>query len=125
MTQHDDNLKSIRAVLNQSRDRLRYFKHYGGGPFGSKGIPDLLGIRTVRVDKLVEAGIEMVGIGFGVEVKRDEKDKPTKEQAAVLDIINYHGGVGLVAWEPEQVIERLGLKGAILPLFTKNERRQG
>ena len=61
-----------------------YFKHYGGGPFGSKGIPDLLGIRTVRVDKLVEAKIEMVGIGFVVEVKRDEKDRPTKEQAAVL-----------------------------------------
>lgn len=110
-----DITKSIRDLL--WRCDVWHFKHWGG-PMSLPGVADLLGVQTVKVSDLVAAGIEEVGVFVAVEVKRPG-EKPTKDQEDFLGHIVKHKGRGLWADNPETVVEALGLKAKLFPLFKK------
>jgi hypothetical protein len=120
-TKHDEILQAIREPLFKARGKVWHFKHYSHRLYTIKGIPDLIGIRKVRVQDLVDAGIQEVGIFVGIEVKVGPKDIVTKEQRAIQGIIESYRGIGMITWEPEQVVKRLGLGRATLPLFNKKQ----
>lgn len=88
--------KSIRDLLN----RLQIFNWKNwGGPMGTKGVPDILGIYKGRF--------------LGIEVKT-EKGKVRPEQEEFLENIRRHGGIGFVARNLDDVIDNLGLQDRFL-----------
>jgi len=64
--------------------------------FGVKGVADILGIN----DK---------GQFVAIEVKR-KPNKPSTEQQTFIDMVNYWGGIGVVAYELSDVINRFNQK---------------
>jgi penicillin-binding protein-related factor A (putative recombinase) len=98
-----DITKQIRDVLNipARAGKLWYFK-VAGGPLQRSGIPDIIGVYK--------------GKFFAIEVKRPGL-KPTPKQMAELKAIEQAGGIAIVAYDPEWVIEALGLGFELTPLF--------
>lgn len=88
--------KSIRDLL--ARFQIFNWKNWGG-PMGTKGVPDILGIYK--------------GQFLGIEVKT-EKGKVQPEQEAFLENIRKHGGIGFVARSLDDVIDNLGLRDRFL-----------
>ena len=72
-----------------------------------KGIADILGVYKGRF--------------LAIEVKRPGL-KPTADQQAFIDNVNEAGGIGFVAWFPEDVIKRLNLEVELAPLFNQEGR---
>ena len=96
--------KQIRDVLNACR--IFHWKHWQGGMTSIKGIADILGIYQGRF--------------LAIEVKRPGL-KPTSDQQAFLENVNEAGGIGFVAWFPEDVIRELQLEVELMPLFNQED----
>jgi hypothetical protein len=98
--------RQIRQVLRVCR--ITHYKAWGG-PMSEKGIPDIIGI--------------MPGSGqfVGIEVKRPG-GHVSSEQARWIRAINDAGGIGIVVYSVDDVIDQLGLDVKLNPLFaqTKN-----
>ena len=83
-----------------------------------KGVSDIIGMKTVKVEDLVKAGVKKVGIFTAIEAKRgDAVDCPYRcnhkicgEQAAFLDAVLIKGGIAIVARSVEDVFEGLGIE---------------
>lgn len=116
--QENDVTGRIRRLLKSAR--VWHFKHWGG-PRSPKGIADIIGIRRVRVDDLVKAGVDEVGIFIAIEIKVPGHawSKPTKEQQAFIDNVNQNKGIGFVAHTTGEVIDKLSLRKRIHPLFSE------
>jgi hypothetical protein len=87
---------SIRAFLKTMK--IFHWKNFGG-PMGTPGVPDILGIYGGRF--------------MGIEVKTFN-GKLSDEQRAFIDRINAEGGIGFVARSIDDVIEHLGLQDKVL-----------
>jgi hypothetical protein len=97
--------RQIRDVLHLCRVwHWKQFQTLGSPP----GIADILGIRRVRVQDLVDAGVEEVGVFFAVEVKAP-RGKLSRAQEEFLDAVRREGGIALEARDVETVQEALGL----------------
>ena len=94
--------KQIRDLLNACQ--IFHWKNWSGPMTYPKGIADILGIYK--------------GQFLAIEVKRPGY-KPTVDQQAFLDRVNEAGGIGFVAWFPEDVVKRLGLEVELMPLFNQ------
>jgi len=88
--------RSIRDLLN--RMNIFNWKNWGG-PMGTKGVPDILGIYK--------------GQFLGIEVKT-AKGKVRPDQEQFLENIRKHGGIGFVARSLDDVIDNLGLRDRFL-----------
>jgi hypothetical protein len=100
-----DVVKAIRDLL---RSRGVFHWKFSPGPFGKQaGIADILGVYKVRVEDLVKAGVEEVGIFTAIEVKKPGK-KPTDAQKRFL--ANVRDGAGIAFWADciEDVIKGMG-----------------
>ena len=89
-----------------------------------KGVSDIVGIKTVKVEDLVRAGIEKVGIFTAIEAKRENalkcpyncNHKTCREQGLFLDAVKDAGGIAIVARSADDVFEGLGI--APMPIKT-------
>jgi len=97
--------KQIRGVLNACR--IFHWKNWSGPMTSPKGIADILGIYHGRF--------------LAIEVKRPGI-KASDNQQAFLDSVNEAGGIGFVAWFPEDVIRELHLEVELMPLFNQERR---
>jgi len=105
-----DITKAIRAILNGVG--LRHFKNWGG-PMSEKGIPDIIGIKKVKVADLVAAGVEEVGLFVGIEVKRAKgvmSDDQKKWKRRILD----SKGIFVEARSVDDVIDGVGIRNRFL-----------
>jgi hypothetical protein len=118
--------KQIRGVLNACR--LWHWKAWQGPMSQPKGVSDILGVKRVLVSDLVAAGVEEVGVIMAIEVKKEGWSPPdpgTKayahfcRQREFLDTIKLNGGIGFFAQSAEEVVERLGLKAKMYPLWER------
>lgn len=73
-----------------------------------KGISDILGIHKGRL--------------LAIEVKRPG-GKPTTDQVAFIDRVNEEGGIGFVADNVDEVVERLELGVKLSPLFVRENKK--
>ena len=105
---------SIRALLKAFG--IFHWKVWQG--LGSqKGVSDIIGMKTVKVEDLVAAGVKKVGIFTAIEAKREDalkcpyncNHKICIKQATFLDNVNFGGGIGLVARSVDDVFEGLGI----------------
>lgn len=69
----------------------------GGVNFGFKGLSDIIGIHP--------------DFGFVAIECKIKGNKPTKEQQTFLETINYHGGLGIVAYSLDDVINSFKING--------------
>lgn len=113
-TKHAEILDAVMVILKSAR--VWHWKH-ASGPFSQAGISDILGIKKCRVEDLVKAGVEEVGIFIAIEIKTGPNNLPTDDQEGFIANVVENGGIGLVTWRPEEVVEKLGLFGRIFPLF--------
>lgn len=72
-------------------------KHFIPVPIGEKGISDIIGIMNNGTGRLLACEVKAKG------------GKPTPEQTAFLDKVNKAGGIGILAYSLDDVIN--GLKG--------------
>ena len=96
--------KQIRGVLNACR--IWHYKSWAGPMTYPKGISDIIGIYKGRF--------------LAIEVKRPGL-KPSEHQQAFIDRVNEEGGIGFVAWFPEDVVKELNLEVELMPLFNQQE----
>jgi hypothetical protein len=110
-----DVLKGVRAVLQWAR--CWFFKMHPSpfqkwtdefGTVHSSGMADIIGIYPVKVDDLVKAGVETVGVFMAIENKRPGKE-PTELQHSFLSVVRKHHGIGLWTDNDEKLQEALGL----------------
>ena len=78
-----------------------------------KGIPDILGIRRVRVADLVAAGVEEVGVFVAIEVKTD-RGTVSDQQKKVITVMRDYRAVAFVARSIDDAIDNLGLRNRFL-----------
>lgn len=82
--------KKIQDAIKKEFPASFFFKSHGG-PYQQSGIPDLIGV--------------VHGLFIGIEVKTpDKKTNITQLQEHALKLINKAGGLGFVAWSPEQAV---------------------
>jgi len=74
------------AIVAEYKGKKRFFKFTG-----MKGLSDIIGILPD-------------GRFFACEVKI-KPNKPTDDQINFINCVNYHGGVGIIAYELNDVIE--------------------
>ncbi len=82
-----------------------------------KGVSDIIGMKTVKVEDLVKAGIKKVGIFTAIEAKREDavdcpyicNHKTCREQATFLIAVKAKGGIAIVARSADDVFEGLGI----------------
>ena len=105
---------SIRTLLKAFG--IFHYKNWQG--LGSqKGVSDIIGIKTVKVEDLVKAGVKKVGIFTATEVKREDavdcpyrcNHKICEKQSEFLDDVKAGGGIALVARSADDVFEGLGI----------------
>lgn len=106
--------KQIRDVLNACN--IWHFKHWSGALTYPKGIADIIGIYN-------NPSKGHYGVFLAIEVKRPGL-KPTEAQQDFLDSVNEAGGIGFVAWFPEDVIRELNLEVELMPLFNQEENEK-
>ena len=106
---------SIRTLLKAFG--IFHYKNWQG--LGSqKGVSDIIGMKTVKVEDLVKAGVEKVGVFTAVEAKRGDavncpyrcNHKICREQRLFLDAVRAGGGIAMVARSVHDVFEGLGLE---------------
>lgn len=119
-TPHTEMVNKIRSILN--RAKIYHYKHWGG-PYGKKGVADIIGIRKVRVDDLVKKGVKEIGVFVAIEIKVG-RDKLSDDQKDFLKAISRSGGIAMVADSENAVMKRLGLFKTIYPLFAQNDQRE-
>ena len=106
--------KNIRKILKDGG--VWHFKHKAS--LGSKkGVSDILGIRTVKIRDLLEAGIEEVGIFTAIEVKKEGVIKGSPDQENFIAEVRKAGGIGFVTDNINDVVRYLGLAKRVLPMF--------
>jgi hypothetical protein len=88
--------RSVRSLLNAAH--IFHWKVWGG-PMGTPGVPDILGVYKGRM--------------FGIELKAP-KGTVSPAQQAFIDRINAEGGTAFVARTLDEVIEGLGLQDRFL-----------
>jgi len=107
--------KEIRKALKMAQ--VWHWKHWGGG-FNPRGIPDILGIYPARVDDLVKAGVEEIGVFLGIEVKKPGQTPNKDQEDWIKNIVKNHG-IGFWTDNVHVVIKRLGLLEKAHPLFER------
>jgi hypothetical protein len=120
----------IKDLLKASR--VLYIRMVGS-PFMPKGVADLVCCQPVKVRDLQKAGIEEIGVFVAIECKPRNWKAPTKvgsrewehyqTQKEWLDWVRRCKGVAFFTTDPEDVMEKLGLFGRVMPLFSKEDKR--
>ena len=88
------------------------------GPYSQRGISDFIGIRKVRVQDLVDAGVEEVGVFFAVETKRPRKAAIRQEQEAFIANVLDQTALATRAKSVDEMIEAFSeFPGAKLPVL--------
>lgn len=87
-----DLSRDVIELLNKTSECWAYVTH--GGPYQRSGIPDIVGCYKGRF--------------FGVELKMPQKYPSPLQRKTIRDILAA-GGMGLVAWSLETVVEMLGI----------------
>lgn len=90
----------IRQVLKICR--IWHWKNWSGPMTYPKGISDILGVYKGRM--------------LAIEVKRPG-GRVSPEQIKFIKQVNEEGGIGFVAYSVDEVVERLGLRVKLAPLF--------
>ena len=116
---HPENITE-KQVEKEIRDALKaagiwHFKHWGN-MYSRTGIPDLIGCYPAKVEDLVKAGVEEIGIFLAIEVKRPGR-VPDKDQEEKIKEIKRAKGIGFWADSSHKVIKYLGLTKKAYPLF--------
>ncbi|MFH2075522.1 MAG: hypothetical protein ABIJ57_09280 [Pseudomonadota bacterium] len=107
--------QAIRQALKLGRVWHWKFRAGIGNP---PGVPDIIGIYRVRVDELVKAGVDEVGLFLGIEVKAPGKFvKAGSDQDQFLQTIQVNRGIAFEANDVQAVIDRLKLEKRAMPLF--------
>lgn len=120
-------------VVDQIKDLLKASKimyvRMVGSPFMPKGVADLICCQPVRVRDLLKAGVEEIGVFVAIECKPQNWHPPTKigsrewehylTQKEWLDAVKRCKGVAFFTTSPDDVMEKLGLFGRVMPLFSK------
>lgn len=70
-----------------------------GGPYQKSGLPDVMGIYK--------------SLGFGIELKIGNK-YPSPIQRATLKAIREAGGMAIVAWKLETVVEMIAIMDELI-----------
>lgn len=107
-----DVTKQIRDVLNACH--VWHWKNWSGPMTYPKGIADILGCYNGRM-----IAIEVKEPGWKPPEPGTKKYRHFKEQEVFLCQVNQAGGIGFFASSVETVIEKLGLKVKLFPLFKK------
>jgi hypothetical protein len=103
--------KAIRCILDTIG--LRHWKQHQG--LGSTpGIPDIVGLKKVKVADLVASGAEYVGVFVGIEVKRPSIKTLRPAQERWKRLIQESGGIFLEARSVDDVIDGLGIRNRFL-----------
>jgi len=102
---------AIREVLAIAG--IRHWKQWQG-PFSEKGIPDIIGIKKVKVAELVAAGVDEVGIFVGIEVKRQSVKKLREAQEKWKRYIEESRGIHVTARSIDDAIDGLGIRNRFL-----------
>ena len=102
--------KAIRGVLRGLG--IFHWKNFGG-PMCQPGVPDILGIKKVKVSDLVGDGIEYVGIFTGIEIKA-QNGRVSDLQKKFIDSINREGGIAFVVRSVDELIDNLGIRDRFL-----------
>jgi penicillin-binding protein-related factor A (putative recombinase) len=84
--------RQIKDVLDICK--IFYFKHWSGPFTSKKGIADIIGIYKGRF--------------LAIEVK-SSRGKVSPEQKKFIDDVNREGGVGLIVYDVDRVINALNL----------------
>ena len=118
-----------KEVTKETRKALKkagifHWKNWSGPMTSPKGISDILGVYPIKVNDLVEAGIEEVGIFLAVELKRPGY-KPTQDQKDFISNIRKSRGIAFYSDCPEKVIKWLGLFDMAHPLFDRGKNILG
>jgi hypothetical protein len=92
-----DITRQIRDVLDLKG--IFHWKQWQGPMSQPKGVSDILGCYEGKL--------------LAIEVKVPGKH-PSREQIAFIHAVQDAGGIAFVAYSPEDVIQRLGLKGVRL-----------
>jgi hypothetical protein len=72
-----------------------------------RGVSDIIGIKTVKVDDLVKAGKTHIGVFVAIEVKT-ARGSLTIDQSAFLKAVEGAGGLAFVARSVQDVIHGMG-----------------
>ena len=107
-----DTTKQIRGVLNAAQ--VFHWKNWSGPMTSPKGISDILGIHQGRM-----LAIEIKHEGWKPPGPKSKAYKHFKAQEDFIFQVNQAGGIGFFAQSAEEVVERLDLKGVIMPLWGK------
>jgi len=105
--------KDVRTALKKAC--VWHWKHWGGG-FSGSNIADVLGVLPVKVQDLVDAGVEEVGVFLAIELKRPGK-RPTKDQEDWGKDVRAARGIWMWADNVEKVVRELGLAKRAHPLL--------
>ena len=105
-----DVTKQIRSVLNMAK--IFHWKAWAGPMTTPKGISDILGIYQGRF-----LAIEVKHGGWRPPGPGSKAYKHFKAQEDFIFQVNQNGGIGFFAQSAEEVVEKLDLKGVIMPLW--------
>ncbi len=72
------------------------------GPMSTKGVSDIIGIKTMKVAELVAQGVEEVGVFLAIEVKVPGEEATELQQKFLCDVWG-NGGIALIADKKEDV----------------------
>lgn len=106
-----DITKAIRAILHTVG--IRHWKEWGG-PLSENGIPDIVGLKKVRVADLVAAGQEFVGVFVGIEVKRPNGPGLRPAQEKWKRRILESAGIFIEGRSVDDVIDGLDIRNRFL-----------
>ena len=79
-----------------------------------KGIPDIVGIKRVKVADLVAGNVQYVGIFVGIEVKRPKTGVMSPQQLKWKRRIEESGGIFIEARSVDDAIDGLGIRDRFL-----------
>ncbi len=89
---------NVGSMEKEHTDKYGYTRRHHV-QFGKAGMSDIIGIQPDT------------GRFVAIEVKTPEaKNRATPLQKAFIDEVNRYGGIGFVAWSPEVVCDKLGIK---------------
>jgi len=102
--------KQIRSVLNLAR--IWHWKNWAGPLTSPKGISDILGVYQGRM-----LAIEVKNGRWRPPGACSKAYKHFKAQVDFIFQVNQNGGIGFFAQSADEVVEKLDLKGIIMPLW--------
>lgn len=107
-----DITKQIRDVLNAAQ--IFHWKQWQG-PMSHPGVSDILGIYEGRM-----LAIEVKKPGWTIPKPGTKQYKHFTEQNDFLRTVARNGGIAFFAQSAEDVVEKLGLKVKLYPLFSRS-----